>query len=130
MLHCPVCNASFPEGAQSFCPTDRVPLVSNAPGPRPNVIVGPMQSQREATALGGSPGGGFLKTLLNLTTIGRLFNADTLGQKYLITVEGQEFPVSMETYYKLRPGQMVEVHLDPQTGKILGAYPARANGGK
>jgi hypothetical protein len=135
MQHCPACNQSYPDGGPAFCPTDRIPLISDAPADnsqsesQEQVIVAPMQSQREHTALGGSPGGGLLKTLLNLTIIGRLFNSDTMGQKYLITVEGKEYAVSMETYYKLRPGQMVEVHLEPKTGKVLGAYPAKGGAG-
>ena len=128
MQHCPACNTTYPEGTLAFCPTDRIPLISDAPttqpAPQANVIIAPMQSQREHT-ISSTPVGSFLKFLLNITIIGRLLNTDTMGQKYLIMVEDKEYPVSMETYYKLKPGQMVEIHLDSQSGNVLGIYPSK-----
>lgn len=94
--------------------------------PQANIIIAPVQSQRERTTHGAMT---VVRMLLRLTLIGRLLfsRLDTIHYDYYITVDGREYSVNMQTYYQLRPGQMVEVHLQPGTGRLLGIYPAKGD---
>jgi hypothetical protein len=76
---------------------------------RKKVIAAPMESQRERTY-----------TKIKGRGLGR---RESIQYEYYITVDGKEYKVNMELYYKLKPGDFVEIHLAPRSNHVLKIIP-------
>lgn len=46
-------------------------------------------------------------------------NNSQMSYTYLVKLRGKEMKVSEEQYYQCKPGQMVEIHLAPNSGEVF-----------
>jgi hypothetical protein len=95
----------------------RGPLKADIREGQKKVIIAPMESQRERSSERRFQPRGLL---------GMFFTNYGIDYKYFVKVKSKEYPVSMEAYYQLKPGSLVEIHEGPHSGQPLSVSPAKS----
>ena len=83
---------------------------------RKQVIVGQVEKLREHVTET-AQGRGVTRALFGV----RMTTSTSIDSNYFVKIEnGEEYPVEMELYYALKPGDSVEIELAPNTGFVFG----------
>ena len=83
------------------------------------VIIAPMESQRESTKQSGNILTRIIRAFLGVGILGVFFRNDGIHYDYYVRIAGKEYPVGMETYYKMRPGNLMEVQVAPHSNYLF-----------